>query len=209
MVIYALDLFGTAVFAVAGTLAAGRKRMDAFGVIVVAMVTAVGGGTLRDLVLDADAVFWVRDPNYLYVGVAAALVTFFVARRFALQGRGLLVADAFGLAVFTVIGTQKGLAAGAPAAVSVLLGVMTGVAGGIIRDVLCGEAVPLILRKEIYATASLAGAVVFAVLWRMQWPQPVRVALAVLVVLGIRLAALRWGFSLPVMRTREGGRAEG
>lgn len=200
--IYYLDLFGTAVFAVAGALAAGRHRLDLFGVVVVGLVTAVGGGTLRDVILDARPVFWVADLAYLGVGAAAALVTFFWTRLHGLRGGALLVADAFGLAVFTVVGAKKALVLGTSAPVAVTMGLLTGVAGGIARDLLTGE-VPLVLRQEIYATASLAGAVLYVCLsGGLAWGPPATV-LSMGVTLAVRLAAIRWNLSLPTFLTVE------
>jgi len=195
-VLYALDLFGVVVFAVTGALAAGRKRMDLFGVVVLALATALGGGTVRDLVLGLRPVFWVADPLYVVVGTGAAVATFVVARLRPLGGRLLLVADAFGLAVFTVIGAGRAASAGTSAVIAVLMGVATAVAGGMIRDLLAGE-VPLVLRREIYATASLAGAVVFVAMDRA-WPGAwFDAAAGVGATLAIRLAAIRYGLSLP------------
>lgn len=197
--IYALDLFGTGVFAVTGALAAVRKRMDIFGVAVVAMVTAIGGGTLRDLMLGRTPVFWVHDPWYIIVILAAAAATFawaWIVHHYMGQ---LLVADALGLAVFTVIGSQVALAEQGSALVAIMMGVMTGAVGGIIRDVLCNE-VPLILRKEIYATASLAGAIIYVAGARLKMDPDVIVPLAIAVVFLTRLAAIKWRLSLPVAR---------
>ena len=165
-IIYGLDLFGVAVFAVSGSLAAGRKRMDVFGVIVLGLVTALGGGSLRDALLDSGPVFWVEDPGYLLVAVAASMLTFIVVRVISVPWRGLLISDALGLAVFMAIGTDKALAITGSPSVAIVMGVMTGVAGGMIRDVLSAE-VPLILRKEIYATAALCGSLAYVILSRL------------------------------------------
>jgi uncharacterized membrane protein YeiH len=199
---YLLDLFGTAVFAVTGSLAAGRKQLDVFGVMVVAAVTAVGGGTIRDLILGIRPVFWVRDTNYVVLSVAAALVTFVVARYYKMPESLLLVFDAFGLAVFTVIGCEAAMRQSAPVLIAVITGTMTGSAGGMMRDVLCGE-VPLILRKEIYATASLLGGVVFLLMSAMGFRFWMSGSAAGLVVLTTRLAAIRWGLSLPKFIARD------
>src|SRR5512141_2272378 len=161
--IHLLDLFGVAVFAITGSLAAGKKHMDLFGVVVLALATALGGGTLRDLILGAYPVFWISSPTYIFVSTGVALAVFFLARFVRPPARALTFADAFGLAVFTVIGADKAISLGVPGSIAVIMGVMTGVAGGIIRDMLSGE-IPLVLRKEIYATASLCGAATFAVL---------------------------------------------
>jgi len=197
MVIYSLDLFGVFVFAVTGALAAGRKKLDVFGIVVVAIVTAIGGGTIRDLVLGAKPVGWVSDPGYVLLATIAALVTFVTAHFVRLARRVLLVFDAFGLAVFTVIGCQKALAAHVPFAMVVVMGMLTGVAGGIIRDLLCGE-IPLILRKEIYATASLAGGVTYIALYHFGVNSTTVMASAAAVVLLLRLAAIYLHLSLPV-----------
>lgn len=199
--IYVLDIFGVVVFAVAGSLAAGRKHMDLFGVVILALVTALGGGTLRDLTLGISPVFWVSDPLYILVAVAAAILTFVLARSFDLPGRLLLIADAFGLAVFTVIGVRKALGVGVHPGIAVMMGVMTGVAGGMIRDVLSGE-IPLILRREIYATASLCGAVAFVGLLRLFPEAPLSTITAVGVILCVRLAAIHWKLSLPTFAQR-------
>ena len=191
-----LDLIGTVIFAVTGALAAGRKHLDIFGVVVVAVATALGGGTIRDVTLGSLPVFWVSDPTYIIVVVVAALATVVVARFMRLPDGLLNVADAFGLAVFTVIGAERALAADAGPAVAVLMGMATGVAGGMIRDVLTGD-VPLILRREIYATASLCGAAVFVALTAVCPGWCAHAFISVVVTLGLRLAAIKWDLSLP------------
>jgi uncharacterized membrane protein YeiH len=203
MALYLLDLLGVAVFAVSGALAAGRKNMDPFGVVVVAVITAVGGGTVRDLLLDRRPIFWIEDPTYLLVCVLASGATLAYARFFRPPGHSLLVADAFGLAIFTFIGATAAQEAGVPAPIVVLMGTVTGVAGGIMRDVLCIE-VPLILRREIYATAAIAGAVVFVVLTNLDVPPPVVAIPTVAAVFGLRLTAIRLDLHIPSPKTGEG-----
>lgn len=197
MTIYILDLFGVAVFAITGALAAGRKKMDLFGVVVLALATALGGGTMRDILLGAFPVFWISDPTYIFVGTVAAVLVFALARLRRPPEKALSFADAFGLAVFTVIGTGKAISLGAPGSISVIMGVMTGVAGGIIRDILSGE-IPLILKAEIYATASLCGAIIFAVLTTYFQDMPFAAPAAIVVILALRLTAIHWRLSLPV-----------
>lgn len=201
-VIYLFDLFGVAVFAVTGSLAAGKKRMDLFGVVVVALATALGGGTIRDIILGAYPVFWIADPTYIVIGSSASLITFVLARFLSFPDRLLKAADAFGLAVFTVIGTQKAMGLGVPPGISCIMGMMTGVAGGMARDLLSGE-IPFVLRAEIYATASLSGAAVFALLSPL-FPggRPV-IVISMLITLTLRLAALRWKLALPVFSPKE------
>ena len=197
--IHMLDLIGTAVFAVTGALAAGRKRLDIFGVVVLGCVTALGGGTLRDIILGIRPVFWVSDTYYLAIAAIAALGTFVLAQRLRLPAMILMYADAIGLAVFTIIGFQKGFHTTHVYSIAIVMGVITGVVGGIIRDILSGE-IPLILRREIYASASLCGVVLLALLSYFQLPSSFTVPVAVITILAIRFAALYWNLSLPLFQ---------
>lgn len=199
-IIYALDLFGVGVFAISGALAAGRKQMDVFGVVVLGLVTALGGGTLRDALLDSGPVFWIEDPVYLLVGAVFSLVTFFAVREITSHRQGLLVSDAFGLAVFTAIGTSIALKTTDSTSVAIVMGVMTGTAGGMMRDVLCAE-VPLVLRREIYATAALFGSFAYMVMKMIGFQNTVCILFSMAVTLVIRLAAIHWTLSLPVFRS--------
>ena len=158
--IVVLEMLGTAAFAVSGALAASRKNMDIFGFTVLALMPAVGGGTLRDLILDRTPVFWVANPWYVAVALSAALAVFL--RRFRPGGRMRLLVwvDALGLALFAALGTEISLEFGAGPLVAVMLGVTTGVAGGMIRDIICNE-IPLVLTGDIYATAAFAAGLVF------------------------------------------------
>lgn len=202
LILYYLDLFGVAVFAVSGSLAAGRKRMDVFGVIVLGLTTALGGGTLRDALLDAGPVFWVENPVYLLVAVLSSLFTFVAVRVISIPWRGLLLSDALGLAVFMAIGTAKTLTVTGSTSVAMVMGVMTGVAGGIIRDILSAE-VPLVLRREIYATAALCGSLAYVVMHRLEVPPAASLLLAALATVTIRIAAIRWNLSLPVFQSKD------
>jgi len=194
---YLADLFGVAVFAITGALMAGRKSMDLFGVLVIAIITALGGGTLRDVILDNHPVSWIRNDTYILVATLSALGTvIWVRMTRPIHEKGLLIADAFGLSVFTVIGTEVALQYAMPSSTAVIMGIMTGVAGGVMRDVICNE-IPLIFKKEIYATACLAGAVTFVLLRMLATPHWLDTGVAMLVVLSIRLAAIRWRVSLP------------
>jgi uncharacterized membrane protein YeiH len=196
--IYFFDLFGVAIFAITGSLAAGKKHMDLFGVVVLATVTALGGGTVRDMILDIGPAFWVTNPTYLVVVVISAITTFLVVRIKKLPTKALIVADAIGLAVFTIVGTEKAINAGMSGSISVVMGVTTGVFGGMVRDVLSGE-IPLILRREIYATASLCGAIVFYVIFVTFEFEILAVVTSFFVILVLRLAAIKWKISLPVL----------
>ena len=202
--LYWLEQLGVAVAAITGVLAARGKRVDLFGVVVLAVVTAFGGGTIRDLALGAVPVWWVGDGNYVLTAVATALVTFFVARFHEFSNRALLLADAVALAFFTMVGVKKALVFSAPAPVAVTMGVITGVAGGILRDLLTGE-IPYVFRKEIYfyATASLSGAVVFVLIHESFASPRVGVLIGAAVTLALRLAAIRWKLALPLFTPRQ------
>ena len=200
--IYILDLFGVAVFAISGSLAAGKKHMDLFGVVVLAAVTALGGGTIRDMVLDAGPVFWVTNPKYLIVAVIAAITTFSVVRIKNIPNKTLVIADAIGLAVFTIIGTEKAINAGMSGTISVVMGITTGVFGGMIRDILAGE-IPLILQKEIYATASLCGAIVYYLGFAVFELNAPAIVASFAVTFALRLAAIKWKISLPVLSQKK------
>ncbi len=207
--IYYLDLFGVVVFAITGSLAAGRKQLDLLGVVVLAIVTALGGGTIRDLLLGASPVFWIRDINYILFSAGTAVLVFVVSQVRPLDSASIRIPDAFGLAIFTVIGVDIALAHDVSWVVAVIMGMMTGVAGGMLRDILAGE-IPLILRTEIYATASMCGALVFIGLSSVYptgsyGPFPVEMTnmlAGMLVTLTLRLVAIRWNLSLPVFRTK-------
>jgi uncharacterized membrane protein YeiH len=193
--LYLLDLFGVLVFAISGALVAGRCGMDVFGVLVVSAVTAIGGGTIRDVLLDRHPVFWIDDPTYLAVIVLAAAAVVTYARLFPVPEGSLLIADAFGLAVFTAIGARVAEEAGVSATIVVLMGVITGVAGGVVRDLLCGR-VPLILRTDLYASASFSGALAYVFLSAANLGGLV-VPVTVAVVFAVRLAAIRYHLRLP------------
>jgi len=200
--IYWLDLFGVAVFALSGALMAGRYQLDPFGVVVLASVTAVGGGTIRDVILGLD-VFWVKDVSYMSVIVLTALLTIVLVRQPSrIPRRFLLISDAFGLALFAVLGTQKALSADAPVMIAIVMGIITGVAGGMIRDVLC-NVIPLILRQEIYATAALLGGATFCLLTAFNIDVQVAMIIAITSSLVLRLSAIYWQLSLPAFEIIE------
>ncbi len=199
MFLYALDLLGTAVFAITGVLVACRKDMDLFGVMVLAFVTAVGGGTIRDMLLSGDAVFWVTDTNYLFIilgSVAAGLLT----RKLCLLFKNtLLIMDAIGLATFTIIGVEKTLSFGADPIVAIIMGALTGAGGGAIRDLLAGE-VPLVLKQGMYPTAAMAGGLAYVILNTFALPLEWVALSASVIVLILRLAAIEQNLALPSWR---------
>jgi uncharacterized membrane protein YeiH len=200
--LHLLDLIGVAVFAVSGALAAGRKALDLFGVLVIASLTAVGGGTVRDLLLDRHPIFWIADPSYLIVIAAAALLTLIYVQLRAPPGNALSIADALGLALFSLSGAQIAEAAGVSPIIAVLMGTITGVAGGVLRDVLCAE-IPLILRRDIYATAAIAGISIYLIAQTLGVPRLWAFAIGVSVVVALRVSAIAWGLRLPTFKLPE------
>ena len=195
MLVYWLDIVGTAVFAISGVLLAGKLRMDPFGVLVLGVVTAVGGGTIRDMALDHGPVFWVKDPTDLVVAMVTSMLTIVLVRQPRRLPKWMLpVLDAVGLAVF--VGPL----------IAVCMGVITGVGGGIIRDVLARE-IPMILRTEIYATACIIGGIVHATAYyTFSVPLETASMMGMVVTILIRLAAIRWHLKLPTFALDENGR---
>lgn len=197
MVFYLLDLLGVAVFALSGALAAGRAGLDLLGVAVIASVTAVGGGTLRDLLLNRHPIFWIRDPVYLIVTTVTGLLTVLYVRVLPPPGDALLIADALGLALFAMMGAEVAEATTRSPIIVVLMGTMSGVAGGVLRDVLTAR-VPLLLRGDVYATAAIAGIALYLVLGRLGLPRPGAFGVGIASVAALRLGAIAWGWQLPV-----------
>jgi uncharacterized membrane protein YeiH len=192
-----IQFAGVAVFAVSGALVAGRKSLDLLGVVVIATVTALGGGTLRDVLLDRSA-FWIVEPGFLVVTLCAGLLTVPYARFARPPEKFLLIADALGLALFSISGAQIALAQGAHGLVVVLMGTITGVFGGVLRDVLCNE-IPLILRRgSIYATAAIAGCALFVLLRNAGVDREIAASAGMATIAALRLAAIAWNLRLPV-----------
>ena len=197
-----MDFLGVAVFAVSGVLAAGRKHLDWFGVLVIATVTAIGGGTLRDLLIDRP-VFWLSDTGYLWVILLATLVTMLVVRVREIPLRALLVADALGLALFAISGARIAETAGYGGIIAVILGTMTGVAGGVLRDMLLAE-IPLLLRDgEVYATAAIAGIVVYLLLQDGGFDRLTAGHAGMAAIVVIRFAAIFFNLRMPAFRLGE------
>ena len=198
--LYWLDLAGVAVFAISGAIAGGRAGLDLLGVVVISSFTAIGGGTVRDLLLNRHPIFWIQDPTYLVVVTAAAVGTVLYARAFPPFQRSLLVADALGLALFAIVGARIAESAGLSPIIVVLMGTMTGVAGGVLRDVLTAQ-VPLILRGgEFYATAAIAGIALYLVLQAMGVGRSGAEAIGVVAVATLRLLAMFFRWRLPAFQ---------
>ena len=198
--IYGLGLAGAAVNAASGVLEAGRKPFVLFGMIVVALAAALGGGSLRDMLLDRT-VFWIADQSYLITALAAGVSTFILARQVKLPAGLFLIPDAIGLALFTVVGTEVALSLGAPWLVASLMGVITGVFGGILRDVLCNEA-PLVFSGELYGSAAWLGALTLIALPQLGVGRGVAAIVAGAVILTVRLLAIRYHWHLPIYSAR-------
>lgn len=198
-----LNWFGVCVFTVTGALVASRKEMDIVGFALLGTVTGIGGGTIRDILLGAQPVFWVKQPAYLVACVIVAIVTFFIAHIPQSRERVLLWFDAIGLSLFCVTGAESALAFGASAPVAIAMGVATATFGGIIRDVLGGES-PIILKQEIYITAAVLGSAVFVALVEFGFNRDWAAITAFLSALLLRTAALHWNLSLPRYRRRAG-----
>lgn len=195
-----LDYLGTLAFAISGALKAVRREMDLFGLIVLALVTAIGGGTIRDVMLGLRP-FWFQDANYLLLSLLAAAVVFSLYRLVSRKETVLLWFDAVGLGAFTVIGASKAMAAGLGVVPTVVLAVLTGIGGGIIRDVLAAD-VPVVLRKEVYASASILGAVIYWGMVQCQLPVWLATFTPMLLVTVIRLLCLHYGVGLPKLTER-------
>ena len=207
LVIEFLDYFGIVVFAVSGALAAARARMDVVGFALLGIVTGIGGGSIRDMLLGRLPVFWIEQPQYIVLCVVAALVTFVAVPIIASRLKLLLWADAVGLAVFAVLGAQTALANDAPLIIAALLGVVSATFGGLIRDILCNET-PLILLREIYVTAALVGASLYVCLIELAVTPGIALIAGSVATFAVRGLAMIYHLSLPafVHRTdREGG----
>ncbi|MBX7199405.1 MAG: trimeric intracellular cation channel family protein [Rhodospirillaceae bacterium] len=199
VLIYGFMLLAVAVFAASGALAAGRRKLDVIGVVVLAMVTATGGGTARDVLLDRHPIFWIADPTFIIVCLAATAVTWVWVRYYAPPDRALIYADAIGLAFSAVSGAQVAENLQMPGLIIVLMGTITGCAGGLMRDVLTAQ-IPLIFRKsELYVTTCIAGLVAYVLLRKFGIGAPVSGSIGAAIILALRLASIRWHITLPEM----------
>ncbi|MGL1886471.1 MAG: trimeric intracellular cation channel family protein [Reichenbachiella sp.] len=198
-IIYAFNLIGTVVFAISGALTASDHKMDVFGSLVIAFMTALGGGTIRDLLLDSHPIGWMDDPNYLYA-VLAAIVLGYLFKPIIEKGRKtMFVFDTIGIGMFSILGTEKALTFGLSPTIAIMMGILTAVFGGVLRDVMIGR-VPLIFRKEVYATACLAGSIIYYLLIQTNLPFPYTLIIPISFIMIIRLLAVKHKWSLPRIR---------
>lgn len=199
-----MNLLATVTLAVSGVLQAARSKMDFFGALVLACVTAMGGGSLRDLLIGATPVFWATDLIYLGTILPTTVITIIVVQ-FITPGNGIRlrvldVADALGLALFAILGAQKTLEMGLSEPVAVVMGAITGIAGGMIRDVL-SQCVPIVLRGKVYASAAIVGTIVYTIL-RLFLTEVVAMLCSMGLIVSIRLAAVYWGWSFPMLKLK-------
>lgn len=199
---HAFDYAGTAVFAVSAVLAAGRKGLDLLGVMVIAVMTATGGGTIRDVLLDRPP-FWFTDTGYLVTILLTACATVLMLRWRHPSERVLQIADALGVALFSISGARIAEAAGLPGLIVVVLATITGTFGGVIRDVLCND-IPLVLRPgTIYGTAVIAGATLYVLMQAAGVPRDAAAYTAMALIAGLRLVAIERNIMLPVLKISE------
>lgn len=196
MLIYSLDLLGTFVFAISGALAAAEKELDIFGASIFALVTAVGGGTLRDLLIGSTPVGWMQDLNYLALIVLAVLVSYFFKKYVLRLRKTMFLFDTIGIGLFTILGLQKTLGTDLSPVIAILMGTVSAVFGGVLRDVLSNE-IPLIFRKEIYATACLIGGLVFICMDALFEHEALNMLVGMGSIVGIRTLAVLKQWSLP------------
>jgi uncharacterized membrane protein YeiH len=194
--VYILEIAGTAAFAISGALAASRKNMDIFGFCVLALMPAVGGGTVRDIIIDRVPVFWISDNRYIAVAIIAALVVYFTSYKPGSRRRILIWMDALGLALFAALGTEICLQHDTGPLVAIMLGVTTAVTGGMIRDIICNE-IPLILSREIYATAAFVASVCYVLANEVGLGEQLVLVVAVSAGFATRALAIIYNWSLP------------
>lgn len=191
-----LDILGTIAFAISGALAAMKRRLDLFGIFIIAFATAVGGGTLRDILIGSTPVTWMENTIYIYlIGIVTILAIIFRNKINYLK-KSLFLFDTIGLGIFTITGVEIGIQNNLSPIITVALGTITGTFGGVIRDILCNE-IPVIFRKEIYATACIFGAVIFVILHEINMDKDLTYLITSMIVISIRLIVVKYRISLP------------
>jgi len=197
-----LDLLGTIAFAISGALAAMNRKLDLFGIFIIGFVTAIGGGTIRDALIGRTPVMWMENTIYIYlIGVVTVLTIIFRNKIYYLK-TSLFLFDTIGLGIFTITGVETGIQNDLDPIVCITLGAMTGTFGGVIRDILCNE-IPVIFRKEIYATASIAGATIFIFLHELNVNTDLIYIVTSLIIISIRLIVVRYKISLPTFTLKK------
>lgn len=197
MLLHYLFILGICVEAITGALSAGRKKMDFFGVLLIASITALGGGTVRDVLFNTYPLTWVAHPEYLLYTSTLAFLTIFFARSLVRIMKLFLVLDAVGLSAFVIIGTERVLAHGMSAGIAIISGMLTGICGGMIRDILCND-IPLVLRKELYAVIALAGALLYIILEHYAVPHNISILVVLLSIFTTRVLAIFFHIQMPI-----------
>ena len=197
--IYVLDILGTFAFAISGALVASDKKFDLFGVVIIAFVTAVGGGMLRDVLIDAHPINWIGDLNYLWTILTAVVFTFLFKSKIAHLSKTMFLFDTIGLGVFTLLGLEKGLSFDLHPIIALIMGMISAVFGGVLRDVLTNK-IPLIFEKEIYASACLAGGITYLVLHQFKVPENIIFIISACVIVIIRVIAVKFHLQLPKIK---------
>ena len=197
MILHYLFILGICVEAITGAIAAGRKKMDFFGVMVIASITALGGGTVRDVLFNTHPLTWIAHPEYLLYTSVCALLTIFIAHFLVRIIKAFYILDALGLSAFVILGTQKILMYGMSPAIAVLGGMITGICGGMLRDILCND-IPLVLRKELYAVIALAGAILFITLTHFHVQDNINVLICLAAIFVTRLLAIFFHIEMPI-----------
>ncbi|MGB0895783.1 MAG: trimeric intracellular cation channel family protein [Flavobacteriaceae bacterium] len=198
MLFEVLDILGTVSFAVSGVLTAYHKKLDPFGVFIIAFVTAVGGGTLRDVLIGNTPVTWMVDVKYMFVISLSVVLSILFIKKISYLRTSLFLFDTIGLGVFTIIGIEKGIDANLHPVICLALGTITASFGGVIRDILSNE-IPVIFRKEIYATACVVGGIMFLVLYNFNVLLVVNYSITSLIIIVIRILAVKFNLSLPTL----------
>lgn len=199
-IFYTLDILGTIAFAISGALIAMHKKLDPFGVLIIAFATAIGGGTLRDVLIGKNPVGWMQDLNYVYAILAATTFTIIFRKKINSFNKSLFLFDTIGLGVFTIIGTEMSIAHNLHPLISIALGTITATFGGVIRDILCNE-IPVIFRKEIYASACIIGGSIFILLQNTGLHINAVYVITIVIIIIIRLVAVKFKLSLPSFYT--------
>jgi uncharacterized membrane protein YeiH len=199
MFLQIIDILGTIAFAISGVLVALNKKLDPFGVFIIAFVTAVGGGTLRDMLIGQTPVFWMKNLTFMYVIAGATIFAVIFRNKLDKLRKSLFLFDTIGIGLYTVVGIEKGILADLHPIICIALGTMSACFGGVIRDILCNE-IPVIFRKEIYATACITGGIIFFTLEALtNLSTDVLFLIVGLVVIAVRLAAVIFKISLPTL----------
>ncbi len=196
MFFYTIDILGTIAFAISGVLVALSKRMDPFGILIIAFVTAVGGGTLRDILIGETPVSWMKDMTFVYVILGTTILTIILKDKIDYLRTSLFLFDTIGIGLYTVVGVEKGISAGLHPIICIALGTMSACFGGVIRDILCNE-IPVIFRKEIYATACILGGLSYFLIRKFPIDSNFVFIISGVVVILVRLIAVRFKIRLP------------